>query len=401
MPPSPRPPRSRATLIGVTATILLTAAALRSPIVAVAPVARDAGADLGASAAVVGLLTTIPVLAFAVCAPIAVVVIRRFGADAALSVALAGSVLGCVVRSLGGLPAAMVGTALIGFFLTIGNVVVPLIIRREYPPERVATMTGVYTSAINVGTMLVTLATAPLASFTDWRFAVAVWGAFALAGLATWFGTHGLAALRPSPEPAPAADEPPRRGVARSPCTWLLAVAFAGQSFSFYATTAWLPTLLVDGGMPTAQAGAVAAIFQVAGIAGALTLPVIATRTSFGVGAVVTGVGWLAIPVGFLLAPSLWLVWCRIGGVAQGAGITWVFVMFNALGDDGRDVATRSGIVQGVGYAVGATGPLALGAVHEASGSWSPPLLVLLAAILVLLVAGWAAARGTRIRARA
>src|SRR5688572_25027522 len=102
MRPPSRAPRSWHA-VGVTLTILLTAAVLRSPIVAVAPVAREVGADLGVSAGVVGLLTSIPVLAFAVCAPLAVVLIRRCGADLALTITLAGSVAGCLVRSFGGL----------------------------------------------------------------------------------------------------------------------------------------------------------------------------------------------------------------------------------------------------------------------------------------------------------
>lgn len=380
-------------MIGVTLTILLTAAVLRSPIVAVAPVAREVGADLGVSAGVVGLLTSIPVLAFAVCAPLAVVLIRRCGADLALTIALAGSVAGCLVRSLGGITAAMIGTAMIGLFLTIGNVVVPIIIKREYPPARVAFMTGVYTSAINVGTMIVTLATAPLAAATDWRVALAVWGGFGLAALATWIGTHGLRALVPVAAPRAAESADGARPATWAPTTWFLAIAFAGQAFAFYATTAWLPTLLMDEGMPAAQAGAVASVFQLAGVAGALGIPLLAHRTSLATGALVIGVAWLAIPLGFLFAPGAWVVWCIVGGLAQGAGITWVFIMLNALGGDERAVAGRSGTVQAVGYAVGASGPIVLGALHEASGSWGLPLLVLLVAIVALLVAGWAAAR--------
>lgn len=378
--------------VGVTLTILLTAAVLRSPIVAVAPVAREVGADLGVTAAVVGLLTSIPVLAFAVCAPLAVALIRRCGADLALSIALAGTVAGCLVRSFGGITMAMIGTALIGMFLTIGNVVVPLIIKREYPPRRVAFMTGVYTSAINVGTMLVTVGTAPLAAVTDWRVALAVWGAFGLAGLAAWFATQGARAAVPAPAPA-AARSDGERGAAWAPTTWLLAFAFAGQGFAFYAATAWLPSLLADGGMPAAQAGAVASLFQLAGIVGALGIPLFAHRTSLATGAVVTGLAWLAIPFGFLLAPGAWLAWCVIGGVAQGSGITWVFIMLNALGGDDRAVAGRSGTVQAVGYATGAAGPIVLGALHEASGSWTAPLLVLLGAVVLFLGAGWGAAR--------
>jgi CP family cyanate transporter-like MFS transporter len=51
-------------------------------------------------------------------------------------------------------------------------------------------------------------------------------------------------------------------------------------------------------------------------------------------------------------------------------------------------LAERSGIVQGAGYAVAATGPLLLGALHQASGAWVLPELVLLVTVLMFAVAG-------------
>ncbi|WJL94429.1 MFS transporter [Microbacterium sp. ET2] len=395
---SVRPPRSTATsLWGVALTIVLTAAVLRSPIVAVAPVARDIQADLDVSAGVVGLLTSIPVLAFAVCAPLAVMAIRRLGPDAALSLALAGAVIASIVRSAGGLPAVILGTALLGVFLTVGNVVVPLIIKREFPPERVPWITSLFTSAMNVGTMTVTLATAPIAAVTDWRVAIAVWGGFGLAALVVWVGIRRGEAVRAAPEPVTtgAAGRPDGRGraAALTLSTWLLALAFAGQAFAFYGTTAWLPSLLIDGGMPAVQAGAVAAIFQVMGVAGALLTPVLTRRFSAAPAAVIIGAGWLAIPLGFLLAPDGWLAWCLVGGLAQGAGITWVFIMLNGFGGDERVVAGRSGTVQGIGYAAGALAPPLLGGVHDATGDWTPALLLLLGAVVVLLVTGAVGAR--------
>lgn len=395
---SVRPPRARTTsLWGVALTIVLTAAVLRSPIVAVAPVARDIQADLDVAAGVVGLLTSIPVLAFALCAPLAVAAIRRLGPDAALTLALAGAVVASIVRSAGGLAAVILGTALLGVFLTVGNVVVPLIIKREFPPARVPWMTSLFTSAMNVGTMTVTLATVPIAAVSDWRVAIAVWGGFGLAALGVWVGIRRSAAVRPEPEQSALAGVARRDGRGRAAAltlsTWLLALAFAGQAFAFYGTTAWLPSLLIDGGMPAVQAGAVAAIFQVMGVVGALVTPVLTGRLSAAPAAVVIGVGWLAIPLGFLLAPDGWLVWCLVGGLAQGAGITWVFIMLNGFGGDERVVAGRSGTVQGIGYAAGAFAPPLLGAVHDVTGDWAPALVILLGAVVVLLVAGAAGAR--------
>ncbi|HWL76144.1 CynX/NimT family MFS transporter [Microbacterium sp.] len=375
------------------AVIALTAAVLRAPFLAVAPVAREIGIDLGVSAAVVGLLTSIPVLCFALFAPAAVALVRRGGADFALTVMLIGTIAGCLLRVSGGIALALIGTALMGVFLTVGNIVIPVIISREFTARRAHTMTGIYTSALNVGTMTVTLATAPLADVIGWRWALASWACFAVAALACWIPLRGLRGAF-APRPAASAISGTARGSAwRHRPTLLLAAAFAGQAFAFYGVTAWLPTLLADEGFSGAAAGAIASIFQVAGIAGSLLIPVLTMRASLAAGFLAAGIGWLVVPLGFLFAPAGWLVWTSIGGVAQGAGITVVFIAFGVLGPDVHTTAGRSGLVQAVGYGVSAAGPLALGGLHEITGSWTVPLVIVLVAVVVLLVCGTLSAR--------
>jgi CP family cyanate transporter-like MFS transporter len=382
------------------AVIVVSAAMLRGPILAVAPVATDIGADLDVGAGVVGLLTTIPVLCFAVCAPIAIAIIRRAGADVALSLTLGGVVIGSVLRSIDGIGTALIGTAVLGAFVTIGNVVLPIIIAREFSPRRAHTMTGVYTAALNVGTMTVTLGTAPLAGAVGWRWAIMSWSVFGLGALAAWIALRGVrAAFVPKPGSRPD-DDAPRVSVLRHGPTWMLAAAFCGQAFAFYAITAWLPTLLADQGFDPSAAGAIAALFQVGGMIGSLLLPAITLRSSILVGTLCVGIGWLAVPLGFLFAPSLWLAWCIVGGLAQGGGITIVFIMITAFGDDEHTTAGRSGVVQGLGYAVAAAGPLLLGALHEATDAWTVPLLVELVAVLLFLGPGVVVARHLRNPAR-
>lgn len=394
-PTSFRARRGTGYFLALTAVIVLAAATLRSPFVAVAPVARTIGDDLAVSAAVVGLLTSIPVLCFAVFAPAGIAIVRR-GADFALTVTLVGAILGCVVRGFGGIVWALIGTALLGVFLTIGNVAIPVIIKREFSAGRAHTMTGVYTSSLNVGTMTVTLATAPLASAIGWEWAILSWAVFAVAALAVWLPLRGLAAWTPHPGARPPAGVDVQPAWKHGP-TVLLATAFAGQAFAFYGATAWLPTLLTDQGFSTDAAGAISAIFQVCGIAGSLSLPFITTRVSVTAGIIAVGVGWATVPLGFLLAPDLWLVWCILGGIAQGGGITVVFIMINGLAKDEHTAAGRSGIVQGVGYGVASIGPLLLGAIHGATDAWTVPLLVILVAVATFLVAGVFAARAQRL----
>ncbi|WP_052227064.1 MFS transporter [Microbacterium mangrovi] len=380
-------------LTALTFVVVFGAAELRAPILSVAPLAHLIESELGIGAATVGLLTSIPVLCFALCSPLAIWVIRRGGADFAFTIAMTGIVVGTILRSLGGLPMLLVGTAVIGAFVTIGNIVIPTLIGREYRGRRAHTMTGVFTSSMTLGTFAVTIGTAPAAAAIGWQAALAMWLVFGAAALAVWLPLRGLRDAVTPRGTARAVTGDDHVPMVRRRTTWLLAAAFAGQSFSFYAATAWLPSIVGDLGYSDSVAGVIAAIFQIFGVIGSLLTPLVVSRASARVVLVVAGLFWLTVPLGFLLLPHGWVVWCVLGGLAQGAGITIIFVLMNGFGGTEHVLAERSGIVQGAGYAVAATGPLLLGALHQVSGAWALPELVLLVTVLMFAIAGLVSAR--------
>lgn len=389
---------------GVLAGIVFIGLILRGPIVAVAPVIGPISADLGLTAAQAGLLTSVPVFCFAVMTPFASIFIGRAGANLATTIAIAGVGVGSIVRSAGGIEATVTGTIIMGAFITVGNVVVPVIIRRDVPARRVGIATGAYTAAINVGSMITSLATVPLAGVFGWRGALFAWLALVVLAAAAWFAAVGRGALRWGPvKPAfetgavdtVAVDT---RGVpvaAPEPRTWrnlsavLLALAFAGQAFSYYGVTAWFPTILEQQlGYSAAGAGANSSVFQIAAIAGALGVPFLVQRAgiprTFGL---IAGL-WVVLPLGLMFAPAGWAVWGSLGGIAQGGGITVVFMLVVQLSLTGTHARRLSAMVQGVGYALGATAPTIIGAVHDATGSWTISLSVVLVSTLVFAVAG-------------
>jgi CP family cyanate transporter-like MFS transporter len=405
------------------AAIVLIALNFRGPIVATAPVIGDVRADLGLTATIAGLLTTIPVLCFALATPFASWVIAKADPERAVSLSLVIVLAGTVVRSMPSSAALLIGTAVIGIGITIGNVVIPVVIRRDTSPERVGLVTGVYTSALNVGSMITSLGTAPLAALWGWPVAIAIWAVFALIAAAAWTYAVGARAAwrRPVPsdhdEPLPitgpidqvldtgairtaraaeaaraAAAEPVRP--ARRLITWGLTLAFGGQAFSYYALTAWIPTLLHDEiGFSKASSGASSSVFQILAVVGALGVPLLATRWRPAAIIALVGTLWLAMPLGLLFAPPLWLLWSVLGGAAQGGGITVIFIVIVRIVSSDADARRMSAFVQGGGYLLGSAGPLVAGALHGATGTWTAPLLVVLVAVLTLGVVGTFAAR--------
>ncbi len=401
------------------AAIVLIALNFRGPIVAPAPVIGEIRVDLGLTATIAGLLTTIPVLCFSLATPFASWVIAKADPERAVSLSLLIVLVGTVVRSLPSSAALLVGTAVIGIGITIGNVVVPVVIRRDTSPERVGIVTGVYTSALNVGSMITSLGTAPIAAAWGWPVAIAVWAVFAVVAGLAWTYTVGARAawLRPLHHEPVAATGPvelltetgsirtvasaSRSGAAAEPVrparrliTWGLTLAFGGQAFSYYALTAWIPTLLHDEiGFSAESSGASSSVFQIMAVVGALGVPVLATR--FRPRGIIALVGflWLAMPLGLLFAPQLWLLWSILGGAAQGGGITVIFIVIVRIVTSDDDARRMSAFVQGGGYLIGSAGPLVAGSLHGATGTWTAPLLVVLVAVLTLGVAGTIAAR--------
>ena len=208
---------------------------------------------------------------------------------------------------------------------------------------------------------------------------MASWGVLVLAALALWvYATRG-----PIRETAAAAghtgdtttDSGDDRAWWRRPKVWLLTAAFSGQAFAYYGVTAWLPLLLRDElGMAPGAAGLSASIFQIAALVGAFGVPVLLRVLPGPRGVVlIVAVAWATLPLGLLLAPSLWPVWCAVGGAAQGGGLVAVFSLVVRAARDLADNRRISALVQGGGYVVAASGPTVVGAVHEATGGGAPP----------------------------
>ncbi|MFF2243220.1 CynX/NimT family MFS transporter [Arthrobacter sp. NPDC058130] len=365
----------------------LIALNMRGPLVAVAPVVAQLEADLGFTPVELGFLTGIPVLCFALAAPLASLAGRRLGPEFAITLTLLGVLFGVVVRSAGGGALVMLGTVILGVAITIGNIVVPLIIRRDFTPARQGAAMGTYTAALNIGSFLTSMVSAPLAELLGWRPAIAASGLFALSAIAVWvIAVGGRRAFTPAA--VPAAD--PGRPAGKLTSRWITAAltfGFAGQAFSYYGVTAWLPSLLADElGMAPAAAGAGSSLFQILAIVGGLGVPLAARFASTTAVGLALGLLWLTVPLGLLLAPELWWLWCSFGGVAQGGGITLIFLAIIRLARDQASAARMSAIVQGTGYSFGAVAPTLLGYVHGVSGAWTGPLLMILCSVAAFIL---------------
>ena len=388
--------------------VLVFAGNLRGPIAALGPVIGEVTAELALTPAAVGMLTGLPILCFALAAPLASGAIGRFGVGWSVTASLGVLIAGTVLRSSAGFTAAIVGTLLIGVAITAGNIAIPVVTRRDFP-HLIAGVTGASTAAMNLGAMGTTAFTAPVAAAHGWRWGLGIWALGAVAALALWLVAGRIRRSRrtrrrpevvDAPSTVPVVELAPRATshVLRRSFVWALALVFAVQSFGYYGMTTWLPQVLTDRlGFSAAAAGGAAAPFQAAAVISALTVPVLLARR-IPARAVFLGLIalWLALPLGMILLPALWPVWVTSAGLAQGGLFTVVISVVLQRALDVADARRSAAAVQTIGYARAATGPSLLGGLYAASGAWTVPMLTLVGAFLLAGALGAFAMRPVR-----
>lgn len=358
----------------------------------------DIRADLGLSSAVAGLLTSLPVLCFAVGAPVAAWLGRRVGSSRAVLLGCLAIALLTVLRPYGGAILLLAGTVLIGLAITIGNVLLPVVVKRDFGSSA-GPITGVLTASLAAGAALAAAVTAPLAGLVGWRHALAAGVLLALAASALWWGVTRRTASTAPPAATPT-RAPTRGGLWTHPVAWAVTAFLGCQSATYYSVTAWLPTMLRDtAGLGGADAGLAMSLYQLLGIPGTLLIPVLVRRTAdqraLGVS---IAVGWLIALTGLLVLPGGWLAWSLLAGVTQGMGISYAFTVLVLRSADSATANRMSGMVQLLGYAVGASGPVLVGLVHGATGSWALALAPVLAAAALLAPAALVGGRDRTVR---
>jgi len=372
--------------------VVLVAVNLRGPILAPAPVLGVLQEDLGLSSTTAGLLTTLPVLCFALAGPFIPRLIRRTGPDGAVIACLLGILIGTVVRSVGPTANVFLGTVIIGAAIMIGNIVVPVIIRRDVPWRRAAAVTGLYTATMNIGGTITSLGTVPLAQLVGWRWALALWGLLTVGGLLYWTRLRARRQTTTEPAGAPAASAGPvSPSVSR--IAWLLLIALACQTFAYYALSGWLPTLLSETrGLDPATSGAAASLFQFFSVLGAFGVPLLAARARGWVPMAAVAASWVAMPIGLLVAPEAFVLWSLFGAIGHGGAFTAILSIIAQLTGSDREAASVSARVQTGSYVAATFGGPVVGALYSATGGWTAPLLLVLGAVVSFSIAGITAA---------
>ncbi|MGW4675753.1 CynX/NimT family MFS transporter [Streptomyces sp. NPDC004324] len=384
--PSPRAWTTRLVIVG----IVLAALNLRPAITSFGALLEEVRDGLGMSGSVAGLLTSVPPLCFAVFGVMAPRLARRFGPGAVVCAGMAAITAGLAIRPFTGNAAGFLAASALALMgIAVSNVLMPVIVKRWFP-DRVGSMTGLYSMALALGTSAAAALTVPMTDALggDWHSGLAVWAGLAGIAVLPWIPLVRTGA--PSGD-APAADTAPQEPgglrVTRSRTAWALAVFFGLQATAAYITMGWMPQIFRDAGVSAGTAGLLLAVTMVMGVPLAFVIPRVATRLPHqGPIVVALGACGLAGYAGLYAAPAggAWL-WALLLGVSNCA-FPLALTMVGMRARTGAGVAQLSAFAQSTGYLLSIPGPLLVGVLYQHSGGWGLPI-ALMAALMVPQIA--------------
>jgi CP family cyanate transporter-like MFS transporter len=370
------------------AALVLTGLSMRTAVTSVGAVLDDLQHGLHTTSGVAGVITTLPVVCFAVIGALTPRMSFRFGAHQLLVVALILMTIGMMLRPLTSsvLPFALLSVlALTGG--AISNVLLPSLVKLHFP-DRIGRMTAVYTTALAVGTTAAAGLTVPIGNLGDgWRLGLGSWAVLSAVAVLPWLPT-----VR---HDRPTTGEPrglSARALVRSRTAWTLTVFFAFQSFQAYIAFGWFAKFLHRHGLSTGTAGWMLALLSAVGIPVSMIVPTIAPRLHRRV-IVALSAAYLVAYAGLAVAPvgGAW-VWMTLVGLGSGM-FPLALTMIGLRARTAETTAALSAFVQAIGYIVAGAGPLLFGVLYGATNHWAWPLSLLFVALAVALAAGWMAAR--------
>lgn len=397
------------------ATIVISALVLRTAVTSITPLLEELGDEVGFGSVIAGVFGMLPTALFAVFGLATPWMIRRLDLEAVAVWAMALSAAGLIARSL------VSDTALLLLFsavalggMGIGNVVIPPLVKR-YFSDRVALLSAMYITGVQLGTAIPPLVAVPVAEAAGWRISLGMWALVALAALLPALGlwwSHRRETSRvtaPTPAtaqvagddadaPAPAAPAPVAEDTGgplmRTSLAWGMAGMFGMTSLITYSLFTWLPRILTDAGGSAGLGGSMVALFSAMGFISALGAPSLCARVPNPFPVVLVCVtAYLIGFAGLYFAPMtatwVWVVFVGLGPSTFPIALT----LINLRTRTHQGSAQLSGFTQGVGYTAACVGPLLFGVLRDATGGWAWPFALLLVAMAVMTAGSYQATK--------
>lgn len=375
------------------AGIIFVAFNLRPAITSVGPLIGAIRDETGISNGAAGLLTTLPLVAFALLSPFVPRITQKLGSEWSILLGLTILGAGIAARSAGMLPPLYIGTILIGLGVGLCNVLLPGMVKEKFP-QKVGLLTGIYTFSMGICAGLAPGFSVPLAEGlgVGWRLSLGAWAVLILIAIIVW-----LPQLKKTKKKTEiSAVSAPKSSMWTSPIAWQVTLFMGLQSMVYFSATTWLPEILHSQGREIAAAGWMVTVLQFSGLPVNIIIPVLADRLpnqkgiALGIGIFTfAGITGLLLNVnGIITNISIVLI-----GIGLGAAISHSLTLIGLRAENAKQAASLSGMAQSVGYLLAAAGPILIGSLYDLFQSWTIPLALLLVITAIFTISGIGAGR--------
>lgn len=382
----------RSTLILAMTGIVLFALGIRTGVAAVSPLSTRIDLDVPLEGLTLGILGTIPPVAYAVSAALSPWFARKVGLEGA--VILVG-LLGALAHVWRGISptyvSLFVATIVLMLAAGVGNVILPGLVKL-YAPDRIGPLTAAYGTAMAFSSAAPTVLGVWLADELGWRWSLAAWAVISVVGIIPWLFLWPRAKAKGMQEAVITATLPivtAPVSLFRSPTALSIMAIFTVSGAMAYSWFAVLPPALMElSGVSASSAALALGLFTIMGFPMSLIVPPLAVRRGWSAPLVGASMAFNIMGLlGLLLAPTalpfLWVTFLSMGPLT--------FAMSLALMGhrtvNHLSALILSGFVNKWGYLFAAGAPVLVGLGRAISGEWTASLLGLLAVSLVSLPA--------------
>ena len=365
--------------------IVLIGTVLRSPFTALPTILGDIAQGLGVEVSSLGILTSLPLLMFALFSAFASRLAQKIGLEHLFTYCLLLLTIGSVIRIFN-LPLLYLGTLIIGASIAIFNVLLPSMIQANRP-QKISLLTTLYVTSMGISTAIASYLSVPITQASSWKGLILVLSLLCLVTLLVWLPNHRHNHYLEGQQ-----EKKSKENILKSKSVWAIIVFGGLQSLLFYTSMTWLPTMAISAGLSHSDVALLASIFSLISIPFSMTIPSLTTHLSDGHRQIMLAIISIAgmIGIAMLLYPSsnflYWLVAHLLIGTACSALFPYLMVCFSLKTSSPEKTAQLSGLAQTGGYILAAFGPTLFGYSFDLFQSWIPAVLALLAIDIVMTI---------------
>jgi CP family cyanate transporter-like MFS transporter len=384
--------------------IFFIALVLRPPVASIGPLLEEIQVSLGVGPTLIGFLAAAPVLCFGIGAFASPWLVNRLGVNLAMLAVLIMLAVSSALRMVFDYPGLLIGTIGAGLSIAIANVLLPTVVRLSFP-NRVALVTGAYTTILAISASLAASIAVPSSNLLGgWNPAMAIWIAPTILAILLWF-PQTRSQVAHVAQPAQAAAEE-KRAVLRSPIAWAIVGFFGIQSLGFYALLGWMPSALTSIGVTPTDAGNYLGFASGVGIPTGLIISSMLGRFkslawwSAGT-SLMTLSGNVLLTYVVASEDTSWLILsCVLIGLGMSATFPISLSLISTRASTSAQTTQLSAMSQGWGYLVAAAGTFLVGFIANLFGGWVVSFVLLCALTTIQIGIGFYAGRPGLIAAK-